>query len=60
MNEDRAGRDLDHDNCSCPFCDTPLKDAYPFCKDCGKELHRCKDCGKPIPPHREVCEDCRS
>jgi predicted amidophosphoribosyltransferase len=60
VNEKRSGKDLDHDGCVCPFCDAPMKDVYPFCKDCGKELHRCKVCGKPIPPHMDLCGDCRS
>ena len=45
--------------CSCPFCDAELEKVYPFCKDCGKEIRVCSKCGRPVPPHVEICSDCR-
>jgi hypothetical protein len=44
--------------CSCPFCDAPVQNVYPFCKDCGKELNHCSECGKPLPPGQDLCPKC--
>lgn len=44
--------------CACPFCDAPVKVVYPFCKECGRELNYCTKCGKPIPPTRQICDEC--
>ena len=45
--------------CACPFCDTPMDKAYPFCKSCGKDLNRCPSCGKVIPLDEKACPECK-
>ncbi|HEC83209.1 MAG TPA: hypothetical protein ENI46_01825 [Firmicutes bacterium] len=44
--------------CACPFCDATLEPVYPFCRECGKKVNYCSKCGKPIPPTKQVCDDC--
>ncbi len=53
-----VGKGEDRGGCSCPFCDALIEKAYPFCKDCGKQLNHCRECGKPISPNQDVCPDC--
>ena len=45
--------------CQCPFCESPVEEAYPFCKACGQKIRRCGKCGRPLSVNEKVCPHCR-
>lgn len=45
--------------CQCPFCDSPMEEAFPFCKACGRTLRRCPKCGQALEVNEVKCPKCK-
>lgn len=50
-------RDM-HEHVTCPYCDSDLKDTYPFCASCRIELTTCPGCGKVVSTTDDKCPHC--
>jgi predicted amidophosphoribosyltransferase len=62
MTRNKGGRDdrgRQGAPCQCPFCDAPMEEAYPFCKECGRKLRRCLKCGHVLAADQSACPVCK-
>lgn len=50
-----------YSNLRCPTCDTPVKDSFVVCPQCGTKLRpSCPNCSAPVEPGWKLCPQCAS
>lgn len=48
----------DVEECLCPYCNSPVPMAYPFCKRCNVQLQFCPQCNAVVSKEAKTCPSC--